>query len=299
MKVKLILVLAVLILTLMMPFTAPAAENDPRDAVAAPGGTDIFLFYYRNYNGNEFYQDDNRLDSNMDFDFNMAIARYAKFWSLADLGMDQWILSADILQPFGSINCDLFGAETRASGLGDTTLATHLNTPYFIETGNMKYGMSAGLILTAPTGEYHKEKETVNLGANRWSYEAEFTPVIWHMGDMIFELTGSVTFYSDNDDYGVASERLETDPTYLLQSHLSYDVTDSFWVGASYYYKTGGENDLENVCLNDEADNQKLRFTGAFMLSPQTQLLLQYEKSVEVKNGIEQDYIGARFAYLF
>ena len=133
--------------------------------------------------------------------------------------MADWILSADVLQPFGTMNCDLLGSETHASGLGDTTRGAPLNTPYFIDTGNMKYGLSIGYIMTVPTGEYHNEKETVNLGANRWSYEAEVAPVICLLGDMTFELTGSVICYSDNDDYGAASETLETDPSYLLQSH--------------------------------------------------------------------------------
>lgn len=294
MKGKIISILAILITTLVLPLAA-MADNDPRDSIAAPGGTSLFLFYYRHYNGDEFYQNDSKLDNNTDFDMEIAIARYAHFVSLGD-----WTWSYDVVQPFGKIDfqSEILGTDVNASGLGDTTFATHMNTPFLIQTDKMKYGMSVGFYLSTPTGDYDADK-AANLGSNRWSYKCEFTPVILQMGKTTLEVTGDVKFYSDNTDFGSASSTQETDPMLGLQTHLSYDITDSFWVGISHYLYSGGENEIEGIASDDRTKTQSIRFTSSFKVSPQVILMLQYDTEIEHENGIKQDYIGTRIAYVW
>ena len=293
-KMKKLLLLTVVIASLLLPALA-IADNDPRDGVPAPGGTDIFLFYYRHYNGNDFFVDGDKLDGKTDFEFELAIARYAHFVSLGD-----WTWSYDIVQPFGSMDleAEALGIDDGGNGLGDTCAATHINTPWLMQTEAMKYGMSAGFYLTAPTGDYDAN-EAVNLGANRWAYKFELTPVIWQMGSLVFELTGDVQFYTDNDDYTPALSSQEQDPLFGLQTHLSYDINDSFWVGVSHHFYTGGETTVDGVDMDDKTEIQALRFTGALKLAPQIQLLLQYHTELERENGVEQNYIGTRLAYFW
>jgi len=294
MKKKIISTTAILITTLMLPLLA-LAENDPRDSIAAPGGTNLFLFYYRSYNGNDFYKNDSKLDDNSDFNLQLAIARYAHFVSLGD-----WTWSYDILQPFGRMDfeSDPLGIDLTTNGLGDTNFATHINTPFLIQTDKMKYGMSAGFYLTTPTGEYDSDK-AANLGANRWTYKFEVTPVIWQVNHMTLEVSGDVKLYTDNSDYGSGSLTEETDPLFGLQTHLSYDITDSFWVGLSHYFYSGGENEIDGVASDDRTRTQSLRFTSCFKVSPQVILMLQYDSEIEHENGVKQDYIGTRIAYVW
>ena len=294
MKGKRILILAIFVASLLLPALA-MADNDPRDGIPAPGGTDIFLFYYRQFTGSDFYVDGETLDGKTDFDFNLAIARYAHFVSLG-----KWTWSYDIVQPFGSmkLESEALGIDDTGNGLGDTCAATHINTPWLIESEAMKYGMSAGFYLTMPFGDYDMN-EAVNIGANRWAYKLEFTPVIWQVGALTLELTGDVQFYGDNDEYTAASANLEQDPLFGLQTHLSYDINDSFWIGVSHFFYTGGETTVGDLAMDDKTETQALRFTGAIKLAPQVQLLLQYHTELERENGVEQNYIGTRLAYFW
>ncbi|WP_319523293.1 transporter [uncultured Desulfosarcina sp.] len=292
------LIVAVLVAAFMLPVSA-MAENDPRDAVPAPGGTSLFLFYYRDYTGSDVYEDGETLDDNADFDLQVGIFRLAHFW---DVG-GNWIWSADVLQPVASMNFDsdvLFpdNSGANSSGLGDTTIATHINTPFFLDNGKFKLGQSYGLIVTLPTGDYDSEK-AANIGTNYYTYRLEATPVILMSGPFVFELTGEVNFYSDNDDYTVANLKQEKDPSYQLQLHASYSFTDSFLFGISYYYLTGGETTVAGIEQDDEPDAQALRFSFGFQLTKNLQMLLQYNTEIERENGVEQNYLGTRLAYCF
>ncbi len=286
MKKNILTILTFFVLTLFTPLSA-LADNDPRDSISAPGGTNIFLFYYRQYNGNELYANGSQLDDNLDFSLNMGIFRYAHF-----VGLGEWTWSYDAVQPVGDM--DLAG--NSANGLGDTTLATHINTPFFIRNDDLSFMMSAGFYLNAPTGDYSANK-AINLGANRWTYKLEYTPVILQAHGATLEFTGDVTFYTENDDYGASSANLETDPLFSLQTHLTYNLTDTFWIGASHYYYTGGENEIDGITQDDEAENQALRFSASFNLAPNVTLMLQYNTEIERDNGVKQNWVGTRIAY--
>lgn len=288
MRIQLVSIIALIMITLSIPFTA-IAENDPRDSINAPDGTSIFLFYYRNYYGSDLYANGTKTSNNLDFNLDMAIFRYAHFVSLGD-----WTWSYDVLQPIGDLDFTTYNT----NGLGDTNFATHINTPYLIQTDKMKYMMSAGFYLSAPTGDYDNSK-VVNLGTNRWSYKFEYTPLILQAGKLVLEFTGDVTFYTDNNDYGAASAELETDPLFGLTTHLSYNLTDSFWIGASHYYYSGAENDVSGVNQNDQAKTQALRLTASFNVAPNVIMMLQYQTEIKKDNGVKQDYVGTRIAYIW
>lgn len=288
MKIKLI-ALALLVLSAVSMPCAVFAENDPRDSICAPDGTSLFLFYHRQYDGTDLYADGNKVSNNVDFKLNLSIFRYAHF-----VGLGDWIWSYDVLQPVG--NLSLMG--NSSSGLGDTNLATHINTPYLYTNDQLKYMMSAGFYLSAPTGEYDNAK-AVNLGTNRWSYKFEITPLILQMGKFTLEYTGDVTCYTDNDDFGEASADLSTDPLFGLQTHLSYNVTDTFWVGLSHYFYSGGESEVSGVSQDDESKTQALRFSASFNLAPNVVMLLQCQSDIETENGLKQDYVGTRIAYIW
>lgn len=288
MKTKCSLIAALFIMTFFSPVSA-LAENDPKDAICPPGGTSFFLFYYRHYSGDELYANGTKTADNIDYQLDMAIFRYAHFVSLGD-----WTWSYDLLQPVGDLDFNSFNS----NGLADTNAATHINTPVLWQSDKMTYMMSAGFYLSAPTGEY-EASDAVNLGTNRWSYKFEYTPLILQVDKFSWEVTGDVTFYTDNDDYGASSADLETDPLYGFQTHVAYNITDTFWVGLSYYYYSGAENEVNGVSQDDETKTQALRFSASFNLAPNVIMLLQYEHELERDNGLKQNFIGTRIAYVF
>lgn len=283
--------LSILLLSLIafsLPLSAKA-ENDPRDIIVPPADTSFFVFYYRQYYGEDLYANGNKIGNNFDYSLDIATIRYAHF-----VGLGEWIWSYDVLQPFGNLGLE----ENSASGLGDTFFVTHLNTPFLIQSDNMSYMMSAGLAIGAPTGDYSSGK-AVNIGSNRWTYKFEYVPVVLQVQEFTLEFTGNVTFYTENDDYGVASADLETDPLFGTETHLTYSVTDTFWVGASHYYYSGAENEINGISQNDEIETHALRFSASVNLAANVFLMLQYNTEIERDNGVKQNWIGTRIAYVW
>ena len=68
------------------------------------------------------------------------------------------------------------------------------------------------------------------------------------------ELTGSAWIYTDNDEF-VNVNRLENDPLYTIQAHLTYTFRPGFWAAAGFGYGYDGESILNGVERNDRKGN--------------------------------------------
>lgn len=285
--------LIVLLLTVfVLPIASFAGESDPRDALPAPGGTDAFLFYYRNISGNQLNVNGNVSTRNAELNMNLGIARYVHYWAFGP-----WTVAANLIQPFGSVHTELGPLDEQASGIGDTTGNVTVWYPLLSKNDNM-FWLAAGLYVAAPTGQYNNDK-FINMGANRWNYRIEVVPVAWKYKAFSLEVVGNVDFYTDNDDYTVNHLTLKQDPLYSAFGHITYDVTKTFWVGASYFLHTGGETKINDVEQNDSVTEHKLMFTTAFQTTAQTQLMLQYATDVHMSDGVSTNAIQARFAYFW
>ncbi len=77
--------------------------------------------------------------------------------------------------------------------------------------------VGAGLLVTLPTGEYFDDK-LINLGSNRYTFTPQFG-VVHARGKWTMELSSSVTFFTDNDEF-FNGKKLEEDPLFIGQGHL-------------------------------------------------------------------------------
>ena len=102
--------------------------------------------------------------------------------------------------------------------------------------------------LTPPLGEYYKEK-LINLGQNRWRLRTQMG-VLHRRGPWEFELTGSVSVFSDNNDFYKNTKR-EQDPLFFSQAHLIYTFRPGLWLSASTGFAWGGENYVNDIAKND------------------------------------------------
>lgn len=286
--------LALILAVMICPMVAFAGENDPRDAFPAPGGTDGVVFYYRNITGNEYHVNGTTAVRNAELNANLGIARYVHYF-----GLDKFTVALNALLPFGSVHTELSaaGIDEQASGTGDFTANLTAWYPLFLEKDNM-FWLGGDVYVTAPTGKYNKEK-LVNLGANRWNYRFEFAPICWIHNRFTLEVIGGIDIYTDNSEYTSSSFKLEQDDVYSIFGHITYDITKTFWLGASYFYHTGGETKVNGVSQHNKMEEQKIMFTAAFLTTPQTQLLLQYATDVSMDNGLSSNAIQTRFVYFF
>ncbi len=287
-------IIALILLILVVPVMSFAAgsETDPRDAFPAPGGTQAFLLYYRNTTGDKLKANGNNA-SNIDFDSSMAIARYVRYWAF-----DKITIAGNIIQPFGYQDLEIPGGggsiHGSSSGLGDTTLGL---TMYYHWLPNQILSIVSAYGI-APTGAYN-HNNLVNLGSNRWNFRINATPFAWKKDKFTLELIGSVDLYTANSDYTASSVTLKQDPIYTVQGHVTYDITKTFWIGASYFCHSGGETEVNHVKQHNDTTEHKVMGTAGILTTPHTQMLLQYATDVDLDNGIPIHEIRVRFAFFW
>ena len=112
--------------------------------------------------------------------------------------------------------------------------------------------VGAGLVVTFPSGEYFEDK-LINLGANRHTFTPQFG-VVHTRGKWTMELSSSVTFFTDNDEF-FNGKKHEEDPLLIGQGHLIYTFMPGLWLGASAGYGYGGESTIDLVSANDRKGN--------------------------------------------
>lgn len=109
--------------------------------------------------------------------------------------------------------------------------------------------VGAAISLTVPLGEYYDDK-LINLGENRYIIRPQLG-VVHTSGDWSYELTGSVFFYTDNDDFYRQQTR-EQKPLYAIQSHLIYSLNAGKWLSISAGYGIGGQSTVNGDDKNDK-----------------------------------------------
>jgi hypothetical protein len=109
-----------------------------------------------------------------------------------------------------------------------------------------------GLQVRLPTGEYLEDK-LINLGTNRYAFTPQFGVVHTH-GKWSVELSSSVSFYTENDEF-LTNKRLEEDPYFVLQGHLIHTFRPGLWAGLSAGYGYGGESTIDGVSAHDRKEN--------------------------------------------
>jgi len=108
--------------------------------------------------------------------------------------------------------------------------------------------VGTALVVHFPTGEYEDDK-FINLGTNRLTFRPQIG-VVHTRGKWSAELTGAAWIYTDNNDF-YNGNKLENDPLYTIQAHLTYTFRPSFWASAGVGYGYGSQSKVNGVESND------------------------------------------------
>lgn len=108
--------------------------------------------------------------------------------------------------------------------------------------------VGAGLAVQLPLGEYYEDR-LLNLGENRFTIRPELG-VLHTRGKWSYELTGTINFSTDNDEFWNGNLR-EQDPLYGMQGHIVYTLRPGLWLAASTGYRYGGESSINGVAKDD------------------------------------------------
>jgi len=172
-------------------------------------------------------------------------------------------------------------------GFGDTQLrfaidllgAPPLKLPDYAAyqaTPEAKTLLGVGFGLGLPTGEYMDDK-LINLGSNVYTFRPEIG-LLHDRGKWSFEASGSVSFYTENDDF-FNGNRLEQDPLYFAQTNVLYRFTPGIWAAAGAAYAAGAETTVNGIPNHDRKENILWGIAGGVALAPWLGVKLQYVSS--------------------
>jgi hypothetical protein len=133
--------------------------------------------------------------------------------------------------------------------------------------------VGAAVAVTLPLGEYLEDK-LLNLGQNRFAIQPQLG-VVHYRGPWSYELTGSLSFFTDNHELLVNQTR-EQDPVLLLQAHTVYAAPSGWWVSPGAAYDWGGRSAVEGVVKDDYREDLLYGVSAGLAISRQLSVQLAY-----------------------
>jgi hypothetical protein len=194
-----------------------------------------------------------------------------------------------------------------ASGYADPTIALDVN---LFGTPPLKSGVDllnyepswtvdTAVLLALPVGKYDSSK-IVNMGQNRWFGRLAF-PVKYHFGVFdrghmsSFEFTPSVWLFAENDDF--VGQKLENDPLWQLEAHLTHDFTTSFWGSLDLLHRSGFQSTINGSDLGSELDIGDLGFTLNFQATDNWAIRTGYSSNVFGDDNLDNSIIRLQVVY--
>jgi len=270
-----------LLMSALAPMTAQAVDVDAGDFVPAPEGTTTGLLYLQHAERNSLYAHGSQSVSDPLLVSDVGIARLVHYTSIGGL-----TVAPQILLPFGRLDA---GRATEAlgktSGLGDVILAAPV---WLVNDAASPTYLAIAPYLFLPTGSYDSGR-SLNLGENRWKFDLQVGFVKGLTDKWSVDLTGDVMFHGKNNDFGATSATLDQKPLYQGQAYLRYQFAPGLngFVGLSQTW--GGEDRVNGVDSDDQAQQRKLSLGGSYFIRPTTQLLVSLGRDLKVENGFKEN----------
>jgi hypothetical protein len=198
-------------------------------------------------------------------------------------------------------------ASTGRTGLGDPRLRLSINflgAPALGLQELQRYRAErpvntvagAAVAITLPLGDYETDK-LLNLGHNRFAIRPQLG-VVHTRGPWSYELTGSVFFYTDNNEF-VGTTRKQ-DPLLTVQSHLTYASARGWWTSIGAAYDEGGESRIDGVRRDDRRRDLLYGISAGFAINQKSSLKLAYVGSRTRKDlGSDTDNLALALSIRF
>ncbi|WP_055047728.1 transporter [Devosia sp. A16] len=161
--------------------------------------------------------------------------------------------------------------------------------------------------LFLPTGDYDPNR-LVNLGQNRWSFQASL-PISYALGDSMidpelttFEIRPVVQIFGDNEDpfVGTGATVMSQAPIFGVEGHITRNFGNSIWAAVDGYYETGGEISFNGVPQGDGPETLALGATLGLVLSPNVATRMTYRQTVYSSDpDLSAQALEITAAYLF
>jgi hypothetical protein len=249
----------------------------------------------------------------VDVEANLFLANYARNLVLFDrlssvsLGVAGGSIDAavDVGSPISPT--PLVAYNQSASGYADPFIQLDVNlygTPpmkrnFELYDYEPTWTIDVATMLALPVGSYDSDK-MVNLGQNRWFGRIAF-PVKYHFGVFSpgymksLEVTPSVWLFDENDDF--MGQKLENDPMWQVESHLTSDFTPSLWVSLDLLYRGGFKSEINGVEMGEELDIGDLGFTLNYQVNDNLGIRTGFSSNVFGDSDLDNSMVRLQFVY--
>jgi hypothetical protein len=136
--------------------------------------------------------------------------------------------------------------------------------------------IGAAVTMVLPWGEYFPDR-LINLGGNRYVIRPSLG-LLHRRGPWEFECTTSLSFYQDNDEY-FGNSRMERDPLWFLQGHVTRDLARGQWLTLSGGFSYDGEFYLNGVSLDYSERTSYVSVGWGMALTRQQSIRVAYIKA--------------------
>jgi hypothetical protein len=254
----------VVLMTAILPQYAFAAGDGPRaHSKEVLTETNWLSMTFVHASGNTSPTDpSSRIVPNMDFDADLMMLGYGRTFDLFGR-----TAVATVLLPVGELEGSATGGaafKSSARGIGDPVFQLDVNLIGAPAMKNIpqlmnyepKFTVDIVGTLGVPVGEYDEESPT-NIGQNRW-FGRVALPVMVNLCEWVpgrkttFEVTPAVWVFGDNDDF--LGQKMQTDPMFELEGHLTRDLTDKLWASLDAIYYGGAKSTIGGMSSGSLGD---------------------------------------------
>ncbi len=297
--------LTVGVLTILACGTASAQDDGSRSYWKALAGTNIVGFQYLPINAvtaSEAADPSHYLFPEADVEGTLVLLNYSRHLTLFGRTAS---LSGFLIG--GNLDVEFFGGtpgvglRQSAHGFGDPSAQLTVNLigapalRSFLDVTRYepKAVLDIAVLGAFPIGEYN-ENSFVNMGLNRW-WGRVALPFTYHIGPYVpgyrtsVEVIPSAFLFAANDNF--VGMKLETDPLYQVEGHVTRDLTTLFFASVDLLYRHGARSTIAGTEAPDQLDALGVGFTLDWTVSDNAGVRFSYQSLVAGSSEIDGDMI--------
>lgn len=275
---------------------AMAIDLQPGDIVAPLPNRTLVTVSYINSQNNDLYRNGVNTGPNPKLESNSALIRLTHTYSIGSLPAVSYLQTGTgVLSTDGSL-----AAFPGSKGMTDSAIITAI-WPYSNHATRTYLGLAAYLFL--PTGEYSNTK-AYNLGSNRYAQALQVgyqRPITKNMDAAVAVDT---TWFGANSACAAAclsnqNLQLTQKPLYTAQAGPIYKINQTYTMGVTYVYVTGGETAFNGTERGNTLVTQRYFVSGVAHTSV-GRFTVQYGNDIATMNGfMESNRLVLRYSKAF
>ena len=273
-----------------------AIDLQPGDIVAPPPNITVATISYVNSQNNDLFRNGVNTGADPKLENNAVFVRLAHTYTIGSLPTVSFVQTGT-----GALSTDgSLAAFPGSKGMTDSSIVTAI-WPYFNHATRTYLGLAAYLFL--PTGEYSNTK-AFNLGSNRYAQALQ----VGYQRPITKNIDAAVavdsTWFGANSACAAAclsnqNLQLTQKPLYTAQAGPIYRINQTYTVGATYVYVTGGETAWNGVERNNTLVTQRY-FVSGVAHTRVGRFTVQYGNDIATMNGfMESNRFVVRYAKPF